>query len=146
MTEKAADRGGPGLFGGAAAMAFTEKLVSADRATAGSMITEALRAVLEAGDDLDATEAESALVTVAVLVSEEDPAVLDGAPDVDALRRQLAQLDTELTPARRTAARGVLTRALLPAANSWLAQRSTEADWPRTRADLERLAELLADA
>ena len=146
MTETAAAEGGPGLFGGAAAMAFTGKLVAADRATAGSMITDALRAVLEAGNDLDATEAESGLVTVAVLVSEEDPSVLDGAPEVAALRRRLAELDTELTPARRTAARGVLTRALLPAANTWLAQRSSQADWPRTRADLERLAELLADA
>jgi hypothetical protein len=133
-----------GLFHGTEAAKFVSALIAADRAKASSMITHALRAVLEAGDDLDPAEAEGGLVAVAVLAAEQEPSVLDGVPDADALRAQLADLDTELTPARRTAARGVITRVLLPAENSWLDGRTADADWPQTAADIERLSQVLA--
>lgn len=136
---------GSGIFGGTAARAFTEKLVAADRGAAGVLITDALRTVLEAGDDLDPAEAENGLVTVAVLVAEQEPSVLDSAPDAAALRERLTELDTELTPARRTAAQGVLVRVLVAQANSWLEQRSADADWPQVQAAIERLSELVAD-
>lgn len=136
---------GSGLFGGAEAARFVAELTADDRSAASSRITQALRTVLEAGDDLDAAEAESGLAAVAVLVAEEDPSVLDNAPDSTALRTRLADLDTELTPARRTAAQGVITRALVPEANSWLAARSAQDDWAGVLADIERLGERLAD-
>lgn len=134
------------LLGSEQATAFLSELRSGDAAQASALITAALRSVIEAGDDLDPAEAERGMAAVAVLLAEREPSVLTGAPDADALRAFITELDTELTPARKQAARGVLLRVGVTQQNSWYETRSGQADWPQIQAAVNRLRDLLADS
>ena len=72
--------------------------------------------------------------------------MVDDAPDPDGLRAYLADLDTELTPARITAAQGVLGRLLVPAANAWYDAHDAAGTLAAARQDVRVLVDMLADA
>ncbi len=98
---------------------FLDEVREAPGAKAGDLLTGALYGVLSADGEVSVDAADRALVAVTLLLVERAPEVVDDAPDPDGLRAYLADLDTELTPARITAARGVLGRLLVPSANAW---------------------------
>lgn len=120
---------------------------AAKGAEAGDLLTGALRGVLAPENgQVSAAAGDRAALAVTLLLTESAPTVLEGAPDSTGLRAYLEHLDTELTPARRTAAQGVLARLLVPGDNAWLAAHEEAGTVQAARADLATLAELLADA
>jgi hypothetical protein len=134
------------VFSSTAAARFLDELRNAGGATAGDLITGAVYRVLSTDGEVAVDAADRALVAVTLLAVERAPEVLDGAPDPDGLRDYLADLDTELTPARITAAQGVLGRLLVPAANAWYDAHNAAGTLPAAQQDVRRLVELLADA
>jgi len=132
-------------FGNPHAQEFVAKLIGLPHAGASDLIIGVLRRVEESGEVLDATEADQGRVAVALLLAEQAPSVLDGAPTLERLRSFLADLDTELTPARRTLCNGVVRRILLPDANEWYAGWPSEELRQSALASVRQLADLLAD-
>lgn len=137
---------GIGTFDNDHAAEFVAALLLVDHSAASSSVTAALRSVEEAGDTLTGKEADEGRVAVALLLAEQQPSVLDGAPDEDKLRGYLRDLDTELTPARRTLAEGVLRRITLPAANDWYAGWTDPDRRAAALASVQQLADLLEDS
>lgn len=133
------------IFRGTHAQEFVDSLLQADPAGASDRLTKALLAVSETGDALDAGEAERGQVAVAVLLAEERPSLLDGAPQQQQLREYLHGLDTELTPARRILCRAVVARMAVTEENEWLDGLPDDAARAASLALLDRLAGLLAD-
>ena len=116
------------LFHTAAATDFLATLRDSPATGAGDLLAGALRVVVQGRGELAADDAGRALVAIALLVAERDPSVLDDVPEADGLREWLADLDTELTPARRQAAEAVLRRVALPDDNAWLGQTGGDGD------------------
>ncbi len=135
-----------GTFGNDQAAAFVQRLIDIGRGRAGERLVQAMRTVEEAGDSLDPLEANEGRVAVTLLLAEEEPSLLDGAAQEDRLRIYLRELDTELTPARRTLAKAVVERILLPVSNAWYDAWQTDEARQAALASVQRLADLLADA
>ncbi len=88
-------------------------LVELRRATdgrTGDRLSTAIRAVTTAGSTLPPDQVEAAIAAIALLLTEYEPSLLDGAADEVALRAWLHDVDTELTPGRRLAATAALAR------------------------------------
>src|SRR6478735_6424107 len=113
------------VFSGPAGPRFLDEVREAPGAKAGDLLTAALYRVLSADGEVSADAADRALVAVMLL---------------------LADLDTELTPARITAAQGVLGRLLVPSANAWSDAHERAGTLAAAQQDVRSLAELLADA
>lgn len=135
-----------GTFGNDQAATFVQRLIDIGCDRAGERLVQAMRTVEEAGDSLDPLEANEGRVAVTLLLAEEEPSLLDGAAQEDRLRRYLRELDTELTPARRTLAKAVVERILLPMSNAWYDAWQTDEARRAALASVQRLADLLADA
>ena len=74
----------------------------------GDRLSTVIRAVTTAGSTLPPDQVEAAIAAIALLLTEYEPSLLDGAADEAALRAWLHDVDTELTPgppARRVARR-----------------------------------------
>jgi len=134
------------VFSGPAGPRFLDEVREVPGAKAGDLLTAALYRVLSADGEVSADAADRALVAVMLLLVEQAPEVVDDAPDPDGLRAYLADLDTELTPARITAAQGVLGRLLVPSANAWSDAHERAGTLAAAQQDVRSLAELLADA
>ena len=88
---------------------------------------------------------DAALTAITLLLAEYQPALLDGAPDEEALRDWLRHVDTDLTPGRRMAAGAALVRIEIDLDNQWYDAHL--ADGMCTGADeVHRLRNALADA
>lgn len=106
-------------FDPAGARALLADLRSITDGRMGDRLSESIRSVVRAGSRRTSDEVERAIAAIALLLAEHSPELLDGAPDEEGLRRWLAQADTELTPGRRLAATGALTRISLGGDNEW---------------------------
>lgn len=133
------------VFRSTQAQEFVDALLQADPENASGLLTRALKSVAEAGDTLDAGEAARGQVAVAVLLAEERPSVLDGAPHESQFREYLHDLDTELTPARRVLCRAVVYRMGVSEENEWLDGLPDDASRASARVLLDRLAGMLVD-
>lgn len=136
---------GTGTFDNDHAAQFVNSLLSVDHAAASNSVTAALRSVEEAGDTLSGKAADEGRVAVALLLAEQQPSVLDEAPEQDRLRGYLRDLDTELTPSRRTLAEAVLNRIVLSEANDWYAGWTDPEQRNAAVASVRQLADLLED-
>ncbi|GAA2004300.1 hypothetical protein JL107_18425 [Nakamurella flavida] len=143
MTDARAGSGG--LFDSPAVTEYLAALRDSPALGAGELMGAALRAVAQGSGVLTADDARRGLATVALLLAERTPAVLDDAPDPESLRTWLADLDTELTPARRQASEAVLRRVALPLDNAWFTDTGQDPTGP-TPAVVSRMQDLLADA
>lgn len=136
-----------GIFRGDQAREFVDTLLRADPEGASDLLTKALKSVTDgaATGILSAGEAARGQVAVAILLAEERPSLLDGAPQQEQLREYLHDLDTELTPARRILCRAVVSRLAVSQENEWLDGLPDDAARAAAQALLDRLAGLLAD-
>lgn len=135
---------GSGVFENEAADAFVAGLRKAPPTAVGDSISAALRAVAQAETPLTEQQVQRALAALALLLSEFDPGVLDGAGDGE-LQTWFADLEIELNPARRQVAGAALDRILLPQDNGWF-DGLDETRRPDAVASVHRLRDLLADA
>lgn len=135
-----------GTFDNDHAAQFVSSLLSVDHVAASNSVTAALRSVEEAGDTLSGKAADEGRVAVALLLAEQQPSVLAGALEEDRLREYLRDLDTELTPARRTLAEAVLNRIVLPDANDWYAGWADPEQRDAALVSVRQLADLLEDS
>jgi|SRR6185312_3878470 len=134
------------VFASSAGTSFLDDVLAAPGAESGDLLTGALYGVLSADGEVGVDPADRALMAVTLLLVERAPQVVDDAPDPGGLRAYLEELDTELTPARITAARGVLGRLLVPAANGWHDAHEAAGTLAAAQQDVRTLAELLVDA
>ena len=99
-----------------------------------------------AGSTLPPDQVEAAIAAIALLLTEYEPSLLDGAADEVALRAWLHDVDTELTPGRRLAATAALARIELGLNNEWYDAQLQAGTLPSALAMLRRLRDGLADA
>ena len=137
---------GPGIFDNDAAAKFLSDLRSAPPTSVGDSVSGALRTVAQAEAPLTEPDVQRALAALALLLAQEDAAVLDGASDADGAQNWIADLEIELNPARRQIAEGTLDRILLPADNGWYDSWSAADDGGAAAvATVHRLRNLLMD-
>jgi len=124
-------------------------LVELRRATdgrTGDRLSTVIRAVTTAGSTLPPDQVEAAIAAIALLLTEYEPSLLDGAADEAARRAWLHDVDTELTPGRRLAASAALARIELGLNNEWYDTQQQAGTLPSALAMLRRLRNGLADA
>ena len=129
-----------------AATALLIELRQATDGRTGDRLSEAIRAVTEAGSTLPAEQVDTAIAAIALLLTEYEPSLLDGAIDEQALRGWLHTVDTELTPGRRLAASAALARIELGLDNEWFVAHERAGTLQASLRALRRLRDGLADA
>jgi hypothetical protein len=112
----------------------------------GDRLSAAIRAVTTAGSTLPPEQVDSAIAAIALLLTEYDPALLDGAVDEQALREWLHDVDTDLTPGRRLAAAAALARIEIDLDNEWYDAHVRAGTLRAALTSLHRLRDGLADA
>ena len=112
----------------------------------GDRLSAAVRAVTKAGSTLPKDEVDAAIAAIALLLSEYEPALLDGATDEPALRGWLHDVDTELTPGRRLAASAAVVRIQLNLDNEWFSAQHDAGTLRAALRAVHRLRDALADA
>ena len=135
----------PFLHSDAAATLLVELRRTTDGRT-GDRLSTAIRAVTTAGSTLPPDQVDAAIAAIALLLTEYEPSLLDGATDEAALRGWLHDVDTELTPGRRLAATAALARIELAMNNEWFDAHQRAGSLPGAIATLHRLRDGLADA
>lgn len=133
-------------LGTAGARSLLADLEKTTDGRAGDRLSMAMLGVTRPGSALPPDEVDAALAAIALLLSEFEPAVLDGAPDEQKLRRWLHEVDTEFTPGRKLAAAAALGRIELDLENEWQDAHRAAGDRDAAMAAVRRLRELLADA
>ena len=136
---------GPGIFDNDAAGEFVAGLQAAPPTAVGDAVSVALRTVAQAEAPLTVSDVQHALAALALLLSGIDADVLDGAGDVDSIRRWFEGLEIELNPARRQIAVAAIERILLPDDNAWYEHWSAVDDGPAALAGVHHLRDLLTD-
>jgi hypothetical protein len=101
--------------------------------------------VTQFGSGLSVDEVDAAIAAIALLLTEHDPTLLDGAADEEALRRWLRNVDTELTPGRHLAASAALARIELNLDNTWYQAQQQAGRLPAALLGLHRLRDRLND-
>ena len=137
---------GFGIFDNDDAMDFVGDLRDAPPAEVGDRISAALRAAAQAEDGLTPSEVGSALVALALLLSEYQPDVLRSEPYAKDLPEWFAGLEIELNPARRQIATAALNRILLPEDNEWQDAIAESGNAAEALAPVLRLRDVLADS
>ncbi len=137
---------GPGIFDNDAAQDFLARLRSARPTDVGDLVSGALRRVAQAEQPLPMADVQSALVALALLLSEFDGDVLAGAPDPPAVVAWFVDLEIELTPSRRQIAGAALGRIQLAQDNEWATYWADSDDGRVARSTVEGLRDLLADS
>ena len=106
----------------------------------------AIRAVTSSGSHLPSDQVDAAIAAIALLLTDYEPALLDGANDEQALRAWLHNVDTDLTPGRLLAASAALARIELNLDNEWYAAHVQASTVTPALAAVHRLRDGLADA
>ena len=102
-----------------AAATMLSELRTAIDGRIGDRLSQAIRAITRSSSRLPPPEVDSAIAAIALLLAGNDPTILDGAADEDALRGWLRHVDVELTPGRRLKAEAALDRMEIGADNEW---------------------------
>lgn len=142
----AAGRAANPYLGTAGASSLLADLEKTTDGRAGDRLSMAMLGVTRPGSALPPEEVDAALAAIALLMAEYEPALLDGAPDEESLRRWLADVDTEFTPGRKLAAAAALGRIELDLENEWQDAHRAAGDRDAAMAAVLRLRNLLADA
>lgn len=137
---------GPGIFENDAALEFIGTLRSGESIQVGDQVSAALRAVGQAEQPLTVEQVQRSLAALALLLSDLDAGILDGAVDPQELRAWFADLEVELNPARRQIAAAAISRVLLPADNRWRELWDGSPDGPAALGTVHRVRDLLADS
>lgn len=137
---------GPGIFENDAAGTWIAAVQKAQPTAVGDMVSTAVRAVAQAEQPLTPEGVQQALAALALLLSQFDRGILDGARDPDAVQAWFADLEIELNPARRLVAGAAINRILLPQDNGWTQQWRKSGDEAAALATVHRLRDLLADS
>jgi len=145
MTAATAHDANP-FLGTEAAVGLLIDLRRATDGRTGDRLSGAIRAVTTSGTNLPVDEVDAAIAAVTLLLSNYDPALLEGAADEQALRAWLHNVDTELTPGRRLAASAALVRIELNLDNEWYAAHQAAGTLPAALRSIHRLRDGLADA
>ena len=128
--------------------AATELLVDLRKTTdgrTGDRLSQAIRAVTQSASSMPADAVDAAIAAIALLLTEYDPGLLDGATDEQALRSWLHNVDTELTPGRHLAASAALARIELNLDNEWYAAQQQAGTLAGAIRALHRLRDRLND-
>ena len=133
------------FLGTAAGQALLSQLRQTTDGRTGDRLSTAIRAVTTAGSSLPTEEVDAALTAITLLLAEFQPALLDGAPDEQALREWLRQVDTELTPGRRLAAEATLVRIEIDLENEWYDAHVADGSVPAVLDEVHRLRNALTD-
>lgn len=136
---------GPGIFENDVAQHFLAGLRSAPPTDVGDRISGALRKVAQAEQPLPVADVQSALVALALLLSEFDGDVLSGAQDPTAVVAWFVDLEIELTPSRRQISEAALRRIQLAQDNEWTAFWAERDGGQQARSSVKGLRDLLAD-
>ncbi|HEY7813354.1 MAG TPA: hypothetical protein VIC62_08965 [Nakamurella sp.] len=134
------------FLGTAAGQALLVQLRRTTDGRTGDRLSAAIRAVTTAGSTLPTEEVDAALTAITLLLAEYQPTLLDGAPDEQALRSWLRQVDTELTPGRRMAAGAALVRIEIDLDNQWYDAHLADGSVQLLLDEVHRLRNALADA
>ena len=134
------------FLGTAAGQALLSQLRQTTDGRTGDRLSTAIRAVTTAGSSLPTEEVDAALTAITLLLAEFQPELLDGAPDEQALRDWLRQVDTELTPGRRLAAEATLVRIEIDLDNEWYDAHVADGSVPAVLDEVHRLRNALTDA
>jgi hypothetical protein len=134
------------FLGTAAGQALLVQLRRTTDGRTGDRLSAAIRAVTTAGSTLPTEEVDAALTAITLLLAEDQPTLLDGAPDEQALRSWLRQVDTELTPGRRMAAGAALVRIEIDLDNQWYDAHLADGSVQLLLDEVHRLRNALADA
>ncbi len=129
-----------------AAASLLAELRQATDGRIGDSLSQAVRAVTRASSTLPPDEVDSAIAAIALLLAANDPTILDGAADEEALRRWLHHVDTELTPGRRLKAEAALARMEIGENNEWYAAHESAGTLPDALKVVHRLRDGLHDA
>ncbi len=143
MTATAHDAN-PYLGSEAAARLLVDLRQATDGRT-GDRLSGAIRAVTQSGSNLPADQVDAAIAAIALLLTDYDPALLDGAQDETGLRAWLHNVDTDLTPGRALAASAALVRIELNLDNEWYSAHLQAGTLKPALAAVHRLRDGLAD-
>src|SRR6478735_11366508 len=145
MTRSTAHDANPYLHGEAAARLLADLRRTTDGRT-GDRLSGAIRAVTSSGSTLPPDQVDAAIAAIALLLTDYEPALLDGAQDEQGLRSWLHNVDTDLTPGRLLAASAALVRIELNLDNEWYAAHVRAGTVKPALAAVHRLRDGLADA
>ena len=112
----------------------------------GDRLSEAIRVITRSSSHLSAHEVDSAIAAIALLLAANDPTILDGAADEDALRGWLHHVDLELTPGRWLMAEAALNRTEIGVDNQWYSAHETAGTLAAALRTVRRLRNGLHDA
>jgi len=145
MAAPTAHDANPYLQSEAAAQLLVDLRRTTDGRT-GDRLSGVIRAVTTSGSHLPSDEVDAAIAAIALLLTDYDPALLDGAQDEQALRAWLHNVDTDLTPGRWLAASATLARIELNLDNEWYAAHEQAGTVTQALAAVHRLRDGLTDA
>jgi hypothetical protein len=145
MSQSTAHDANPYLGSEAATRLLIDLRQTTDGRT-GDRLSGAIRAVTTAGSTLPPDQVDAAIAAIALLLTDYEPALLDGAQDEQGLRAWLHNVDTELTPGRWLAASAALARIELNLDNEWYAAHVQAGTVTPALAAVHRLRDGLADA
>lgn len=129
-----------------AAATLLSELRQATDGRTGDRLSKVIRVVTQSSSHLVSDEVDSAIAAIALLLAANDPTLLDGAADEHELRGWLHQVDTELTPGRRLAAKAALDRMEIGINNEWYASHDNAGTLPVALKAVRRLRDGLHDA
>jgi hypothetical protein len=112
----------------------------------GDRLSSTIRAVTTAGSTLPSDQVDAAIAAIALLLTDYEPGLLDGAQDEQGLRAWLHNVDTDLTPGRWLAASAALARIELNLDNEWYAAHVEAGTLQPALDSVRRLRDGLADA
>jgi hypothetical protein len=112
----------------------------------GDRLSGAIRAVTTSGSTLPPDQVDAAIAAIALLLTEYEPTLLDGAQDEQGLRTWLHDVDTDLTPGRWLAASAALARIELNLDNEWYEAHVHAGTLKPALDAVHRLRDGLADA
>ena len=145
MTAPTAHDANPYLASEAAARLLVDLRQATDGRT-GDRLSAVIRAVTTSGSSLPSDQVDAAIAAIALLLTEYDPTLLDGAQDEQGLRAWLHNVDTDLTPGRGLAASAALARIQLNLDNEWYSAHLRAGTLKPALAAVRRLRDGLADA
>jgi len=145
MTAPTAHDANPYLGSDAAARLLVDLRRSTDGRT-GDRLSGAIRSVTTSGSTLPSDQVDAAIAAIALLLTDYEPTLLDGAQDEQGLRAWLHSVDTDLTPGRWLAASAALARIELNLDNEWYAAHVQAGTLKSALDAVHRLRDGLADA
>jgi hypothetical protein len=145
MTAPTAHDANPYLASEAAARLLVDLRQATDGRT-GDRLSAVIRAVTTSGSSLPSDQVDAAIAAIALLLTEYEPTLLDGAQDEQGLRAWLHNVDTDLTPGRGLAASAALARIELKLDNEWYSAHLRAGTLKPALAAVHRLRDGLADA